>query len=330
VHIDSKDTDPNEPALTALTQALEQITRENQQHSWTEKQVTRGKVAARPPVVEQNSDPAITGRRQTFGKSRIWSLVGLLVVAGVIGIIVFAWPMIDARTANPRPVPLEDSPIRSASLQSKIGSEAQTDMSGERRAASPTVETIKAAEGMRPSSPSAQKLVQRAEQPALIPAEVARSFQVLERRAMDLEHSIEQIRASQSELIRENSEISLQLKESHEKSARQATELVRDLEEKATQDRQRVTDQIRASQDQLAKISEQLKLTQEQVVRLSAPQQAVRSAPPKPQSEALAPPRRATAAIAPTGAPKPVSATASKPVPKRATSAPVDVSTPPR
>lgn len=267
---DAKDADSGDPALAALTKALEEIVRGDGQRSWRDEQAAKQQSVANRPV-DQHADVAASGRRFAMGKSGLWSLFGLLVVA-CVGAVVFVWPSVDVRSTKSIPAVPEATLTSVSAASTRVETQA--------------VEATKADNGFRQSQ--AQGVAQRAEPAAPVSPEITQWFQALERRLTNFEQEIEQIKASQSKLARENSELAARLMETQEKSARQAAELASDLkaaEEKATQDRLTAGEQLRISQDQLAKISEQLKANQEQLDRLSAgrQQRVVRVAPPQPQ-----------------------------------------------
>jgi len=156
----------------------------------------------------------------------------------------------------------------------------------------------------------AQVAPQAAERSA---SEVIAILQSLDRRLINLEQAIAQIKAEQLRRTRETADLA-GVKQLQENLAAPVNELAaefRAAEERAARDRAITAEQLRLSQEQLAKINEQLKANQEQIERRKAAAQLQRAA-----TVTRPPPQTPTTSAAPKPAPRPASARAGAGVPQ--------------
>jgi hypothetical protein len=307
----------SDATLTALTQALEEITRKDGKtpsaFDWDDEPTVEGtsstddepaKPASRP-LPEQVAASDEEGF--AYGKALAWSLIALLGAVGV-GAYVFAWP-----SQIGHAVPSAPSPAQAASATEPRVMSAPDRVAGQTPpAVAPEVRIPD------PKLTQAQLAPQRAEKPEL--PEMTPVLQSLERRMTRLEQQIEQITATQGKLI-----------SAQERLLSSAGELggqFRGAEQNAARDRAVMAEQLRLSQEQLAKINEQLKANQEQIERSKTapqPQRAVRPAPAQPQTAvtpAAPKPAPTVTSAAPKPAPKPSPVQARVAAPPPAGSAP--------
>lgn len=287
VSTNPKDADSGNPSLAALTEALEGLVRGDGKRSWSDQQPSSSQV---DPARRPAADVAVSGPRVSFGKFGLWSLTGALVVA-CAGAIVFAWPALDGRIAKSTPVLSEAAPA-SISPAPTHANRIETEK------VPIAVEASKADNDLGKRLTQVQSIAQRAEQPASVSPETTPQFQMLERRLTGLEQLIENLKASEVKLVRENAELAARLREVQEQRARQDVDVASDIkaaEEKATRDFLATKERLSVTEDQLARISELVKANQVQIDRLSASRQqrVVRPAQPQPSpapTAALKPP----------------------------------------
>jgi hypothetical protein len=155
---------------------------------------------------------------------------------------------------------------------------------------------------------------------APIAPELAQWGQTIARELANLEQGIEQLKAREAQLARDNADLAGHLKETQDEMAQHDAELAEGL--KAAQDEmvrenRNLTEQLKASRDQIAAIGEQLKATQEHMDRFGAPKQ-----PPRPAKLASPASPRPNASPAPKPTPKPAPKSSSAqagPLPKNST-----------
>jgi hypothetical protein len=121
---------------------------------------------------------------------------------------------------------------------------------------------------------------------APISSEMLQQFQSVVRELANMERAIDLLKNEQSQTLRENADLTEQLKATHELARRNA-ELSEDL--KATQaqlvrENGKIADLLKANQESMATISEQLKQSQEQVAR-----QIVVERKPRPKTPVSSP-----------------------------------------
>jgi hypothetical protein len=222
-------------------------------------------------------DVASLERRLAFGKVAVTSLIGLLAIVSLFA-IVFAWPSSGGRSAKSDPILPANAPASiSAAADEKQPVTTQ---------ATPAIATAK----IKSSEPKVQpSIVQEPVGPTgSVPSDAAQRIQTLERRLINLEQGIEQVKNDQAKLARENSALLGGLREAQEKFTLRVQEFVSDAkaaEERAARDRLTAAEQLKGNQEQLAKIGEQLKASQEQIDRLKAapPRRMTKLVPPQPQ-----------------------------------------------
>jgi hypothetical protein len=243
-----KQIDPHDDAVAALKQAYEQIGRDKQLPR-VDKQVSKlEQNAARHPS-DQQERLAVPGRRSSRGKLALQGLIGFL-FAACIGAAAIAWQSHGdaAKAMFARWVPQSDL---TSSLAPKNLVRAQ-----------PSPPAVQASEPRvahpQPGTPAQTALEGGATTAAPSPGQL----QLLQSMARDLaamEQEIEQLKASQEQMIRDNAAVAEQLKASQAQMAR---------------DNAAVAEQLKAGQEQMARdnaaVAEQLKASQEQMARLIA------------------------------------------------------------
>jgi hypothetical protein len=274
VKTSAQGTNSSQLGLDAIAQAFEEIARTDISRARPEDLEPREIRATKASTVTQ--DVAPPERRFEFGKPAVLSLIGLLLMIACGGAIVFAWPTQGSRTAKSDAMP----PIAAPASISAASAEKQP----------ATTQTI----------PSTAKIARSLDQPnvqpqggpsgpAVISSEMTQRIQALERRLMNVEQGIEQIKSDQAKLARENSGLLGGLREAQEKLALRVQEFASDArtaEERAARDRSTAAEQLRGNQEQLLKIAEQLRASQEQVdqMKAAAQRRVTRLAPSQPSN----------------------------------------------
>ena len=272
-----KQTDPHDVAVAALKQAYEEIERADRQR--VDEQASKQDAARHPS--DQQKRLAVPGRQSSRGRLALQGLIGLL-LAACIGAAVIAWqshgdaskqtiarwaPQLEL-TSSPapeNPVPAQPSP--------------------------PAVQAATAkAIPPQPASPAPPAAQTAPEPPGLAQPlrSTARDLAAAEQDIEQLRASIEWLKTSQEQLVRDNAAVAEQLKANQEQMAR---------------DNAAVAEQLKASQEQMARdnaaVAEQLKASQEQMARLIA----------KASEQQLRPKTSAPS-------PRPIATPTGKPVPK--------------
>jgi hypothetical protein len=175
------------------------------------------------------------------------SLIGLLGLASIC-FVVFAWQMSHGQVAS--------EPISTSSISIKRNEDLQ---------AQPAPGNADAA-GRTDTRPPLQTKVERVAAettPVAAPmaTDLAPQIQMIVREFANLQQGIDQLKAGQSQMARDNSELAERLKAAQAQMAH---------------DNGYFADQLKASQEQLASIARQLKESQEQVGRLLASEQRQR------------------------------------------------------
>ena len=297
-----KQTDPHDVAVAALKQAYEQIERADRQR--VDEQASKQDAARHPS--DQQKRLAVPGRQSSRGRLALQGLIGLL-LAACIGAAVIAWqshgdaskqtiarwaPQLEL-TSSPapeNPVPAQPSP--------------------------PAVQAATAkATPPQPASPAPPAAQTAPEPPGLAQPlqSTARDLAAAEQDIEQLRASIEWLKTSQEQLVRDNAAVAEQLKANQEQMAR---------------DNAAVAEQLKASQEQMARdnaaVAEQLKASQEQMARLiaKASEQDLRPKTSAPRPQPIATPTRKPvpkpSSPQETSAPRPrpIATPTHKPVPK--------------
>ena len=272
-----KQTDPHDVAVAALKEAYEQIERADKQLPRVNEQVSKSeRDAARHPS-DQQKRPAVPGRRSSRGRRALQGLIGLLMAACIGAAAIALRPDGDeAKQMFTGAVPQLD-PISSPASENLVPAQLNP----------PAVQNS-AAEATPPQPAPLAVLAQTASQDAA-PTAAAPSpgqAQLLESMASDLvaaKQEIEQLKASQEQVVRDIAELAEQLKAAQAQMAR---------------DNENAAEQLRASQEQLARLvakaSEQnlppktsplppraiAPPTRKQVPKLSSPQTNARTLAP--------------------------------------------------
>jgi hypothetical protein len=263
----------SELGLDAIAKAFEQISRTDISRSRPEEPEFR---EARPAESSSASPGAVSSeRRPAFGKVALPGFIALAVVV-CVSAIVLAWPMPGGHTAKSDPVP----PAAPGSFSAVAGEKQPV--------------TTQAISAMAPAksakSPEQPTVRQIASEPAVPAApDTTPRIQALERRLINLEQGIEQIKSDQANLARENSDLLGSLKEAQERLGLRVLEFASNAkaaEENAARDRLTAAEQLRGNQEQMVKIAEQLKAGQDQIEQMkgAAPRRISKFASPQPQA----------------------------------------------
>ena len=191
-----------------LAHAYEQIARADEQLARLNEQIFKlDRDAAR-----RSSDPkrAVKGllHRPSRGRPALRGFIGLLLTAGICT-AAFAW---QSYGETVRPMISRWAPQLASSLPSETPKLAA-------QQSPPAVQVAAADAALSQLSPPAQTVPQDAAA-APIPPEVTQSLQTMARDLANVQQEIEQLKASQDELARENAGIAEQLKASQEQMAR--------------------------------------------------------------------------------------------------------------
>jgi len=249
--------------LAELTQALEQIARATPEPVRPQEDVFKRKTdrPSEPPTLA-----AILDRLTLHGALRSRSLIGLLVVV-CIGVIFIARPSSDGRAVRPTSPSSVDA--------------ARTDPGAQQPLVQP--QTV-AQGGSQAAAPIAPELTQWG--------------QTIAHELANLERGLEQLKASQAKLARDNMDLADRLKETQDQMARHNAELVERLnaaQEDMAHNNLSTAEQLKAGQDQIASIGGHLKAIEEKMDRLGAPKQPPRppklTSPSSPQSNAAPRPK---------------------------------------
>ena len=280
-------TNSSELGLDAIAKAFEEISRMDISRSRQDDLDFREIPPARPPSV--GTDAISSVRRLAFDKVTRWVFVGFFAVV-CIGAIAFAWPISGGRTANSAAAP--------ASISMAAGEKQPVTTQ-----AIPSIATAKSVKS--PEQPIVQpQIAPKPADPALlVPSDTTQRIQSLERRLINLEQGIEQIKSDQAMLARENANLLGSFREEQEKLVLRVQEFASEAkaaEEKAARDRLAAAEQLRVNQEQLVKVGEQLKAGQDQIdqMKTAAQRRVIKLASP-PSQLSGAP------AVTPKPAPKP-------------------------
>jgi hypothetical protein len=190
-----------------LVHAYEQIARADEQLARVNEQISRMEDdAARRP-----SDPkrAVKELRQpSRGRPALRGLIGLLLTAGICT-AAFAW---QSYGETVRPMISRWAPQLASSLPSEAPKLAVEQ--------SPPAVQVAAADAALSQLPPPAQTVPQAAAAAPIPPEVTQSLETMARDLANVQQEIEQLKASQEELARENARTAEQLKASQEQIAR--------------------------------------------------------------------------------------------------------------
>jgi hypothetical protein len=241
--------------LAELTRAFEEITRESPSPARPIEEVFKREDETSRSS-ERRTRPATLGRLSLPGALPLWSLIGVLAVV-CIGLAALTWPSPDGRAKLTTPSSADaartDTGLQQPSLQAEIT----------RRPAGSTA---------APVSP-----------------ELTQWIQTIGRELASLEQGIEQLKASQANLARDNAELARQLNETQDQMGRHEAVFAGTLNaaQEMARDNVNTAQQLKASQEQITGIAEQLKARQEQMDRLAASKQ--QQHPPKSASPPSSP-----------------------------------------
>ncbi|MEH2528694.1 MULTISPECIES: hypothetical protein [unclassified Bradyrhizobium] len=210
--VNTKQTDPHvNPALS--TQEMELVARADERLAHAYEQIARAdEELARfnEQISKLEKKPVNRLRHPSRGRPALRGLIGLLLTAGICT-AAFAWQSY-GETVTPmisRWAPQLAAASSLPSETSKLAAEQSP----------PAVQVAAADAGLLQLPPPAQTVPQAAASDP-IPPEVTQSLQTMARDLASVQQEIEQLKASQEELARENAGITEQLKASQEQMAR--------------------------------------------------------------------------------------------------------------
>jgi hypothetical protein len=284
-------TNSSELALDAIAKAFAEISRSDTSGSRPEDPEFK---ETRPVILSPvGPDEVPPSRRPASGKIALWGFIGILAVV-CIGVLVFAWPISGGLTATERAA----MPPNPASVSVAEGEKHPVTTQ-----AIPSVATVTIVKSAEQPTVQNQLAPQSAEPRVSIPADMTPRIQALERRLINLEQGIEQIRNDHAKLARHTSDLLGGLTEAQQKLFVRIQELTSDAksaEEKAARDRLAAEERLRGNQEQLVRLGELLKASQDQIDQLKSAAQRRIS---RPASSPLQPSNAQTATAKP--APKP-------------------------
>jgi len=273
-------------AIAALEQAHREIGQADQrivplEEPASRSQIEKGTVRHRADEPPPAAEPRPRARRR---RPVLWSLLGLLASAGVAA-ATLAWQ-------KPSDLAALD-PIFTATI-----SAAKRYLPEQ---SAPSVGAAKTEPALPQPSPqiSPQRQAQLS-QAAASPAPP----QTMPRELANVQQAIDRLETERAQMIRDNAEFAQRLKATQE-TASQSAKLVEDLKatqaqvirqnadladdlkaarSQAARDNAEIAERLKASQEQMARLSEQLKASQDQLARLTATEHK-----PRPRSQASAP-----------------------------------------
>ena len=254
-------SDSRDAALNAITEAQRSIGRAHQQLPPIDS--SEPQRAKHLPKMQPRHSAKLHKGLSRF-RLVLGSLIGLLGLAGIC-FVVFAWQMSHGQVAS--------EPVSTSSISIKKNEDLQ---------AQPAPGNADAA-GRTDTRPPLQTKVERVAAettPVAAPmaTDLAPQIQMIVREFANLQQGIEQLKAGQSQMARDNSELAERLKASQDIARHNAdlSEELKAAQAQMTHDNGYFADQLKASQEQLASIARQLKESQEQVGRLLASEQRQR------------------------------------------------------
>ncbi len=233
--------------------------------------------SARLLAAEPTPTPLAAGDA-SLGKPLLWSFMGVLALVGA-GAAGFVWQKVAERAAL--------DPISTATV-----STAKRELPP-----APTGVAAKTETALSQPSPQAETGPQLAAPVAsATPAtasDQAQSVQMMARELASARESIDQLKATQVQMVRDNAELS-----EHLKSALETTRLTANLAEdlkltraQMARDNADFTERLKANQEQMARLAEQLKAGQEQIAHLVASEQKPQQSEQKPRQAEQQKPR---------------------------------------
>jgi hypothetical protein len=293
-------------ALAAITQALGQIGHADEQPARLDEMALKSKqqnAALRPFDQSRITEP---DRRSSRGKIMLRNPTGVLALA-CIGVVAFAW-LSTRDQAAPEPI-----------STGSVSTEKRELPPGAQSGVTAKTDAVNAEAGLPQASSRARTLPYAvAEAPTAAPmaSDPAQSIQLTARELANVEQGIEQLKASQAQMVRDNAELAAHLKATQE-MVRHSADLAEDLKavqaqmarnnlnfaeqlKTAQEQTANIAGQLKASREEMAGIAEQIKGNQEQLARIVASGQK-----PRPRVLASSPPP----------ATPPIASSARKPVP---------------
>jgi hypothetical protein len=220
------------------------------------------------------------------------SFVGLLALA-CIGIAVAAWQSSRGQVASD-PISTSSTSVKKQEEVSTRPASTSSDLVAKTSAALP--------EHLVQAPPQSAPVIPMAAPPA---PELTQQIQLIARELENVGQGIDQLKNEQSQMIRENAELTEQIKATQE-IARHNADLTADLKAAQAQmarDNGNLATQLKAGQDLMANIAEQLKESQEKAASLAASEQKQR-----PKTRTASTPAIATLARKPVVTPPPAQA----------------------
>jgi hypothetical protein len=225
----------------------------------------------------------------SLAKPVLWSFMGVLALVGAAA-TGFVWQKAAERAAL--------DPISTATV-----STAKRELPPP----APTIVTARTETALAQHSPSQADTTPQLPAPVgstapVIASDQAQSVQMMARELASARESIDQLKAVQAQLVRDNAELTEHLK-SAQATARLTTDLAEDLKLTRAQmarDNAHFAERLNVNQEQMAKLTEQLKAGQEQIARLVSTEQKPQQSEQRPQQTDAKPrPRAVTLARPP-------------------------------
>jgi hypothetical protein len=211
--VNTRQPDPNvNPALSM--QEMELVARADERLAHAYAQIARAdEELARfnEQISRLEKKPAATLRQPSRGRPMLRGLIGLLLTAGICT-AAFAW---HSHGETIRPMISQWAPQLAAA--SSVPSEAPT-LAGQQ--SQPAVQVAAAEDAAVPQLPPPAEGAPQDAAAATIAAEQTQLLQTMARDLASVQQEIEQLKASQAELVRENAGIAEQLKANQEQVAR--------------------------------------------------------------------------------------------------------------
>jgi hypothetical protein len=209
----TKQTDPRDVGSGLSTQEIELVARADERLAHAYEQIARAdEEIARfnEQISKLEKKPVNRFRQPTRGRPALRGLIGLLLTAGICT-AAFAWQS-HGETVRPMISRWAPQLAAAASLPSETPKLAD-------QQSPPAVQVAAADAAISQLSPPAQTVPQEAAA-VPIPPEVTESLQAMARDLANVQQEIEQLKASQDELARENARTAQQLKANEEQIAR--------------------------------------------------------------------------------------------------------------
>jgi hypothetical protein len=293
-------TDPRDVAVAALKQAFQEMARADQQLPRASDHVSKLEPDAARQPSDQQKWLAVARRMSSRGRLAVHGLIGLLLAACIGAAAIALWSHdVPAKQMMARRLPqlhLISSPAPESPVPAQPSPSAVQTSAAEAAPQQPTPPVVADSAPIAAApAPGQEQLLQSR----------ARERAAVERDVEQFKISVEQLKASQEQMARENAAVAEQFKAVQEQMVRQNAAVAEQLkasQEQMARNNAAVAERLKASEEQMvrdnAAAAEQLKASQEQVARLIANASEQKR---RPKTAALPPRPIAT----PTGKPVP-------------------------